>query len=301
MPTGIRNSSTTEVIEAAHPIPDAQSLAGGARIFDVVSQMGEGDSLLLLVSGGASSLAEHPAQGIDLAALQEKNRALVASGLDIHAMNAERRKISRIKGGGLLAAFSGKMAQVLAVSDVEGDDIAVVGSGIGAAHACPAPNEVRIVASNRIAREAAAAKAGEMGFDVTGNRETLYADLNDAARTMGKDLQSATPGVLIWGGEPTTVLPENPGRGGRNQALAVALCSEINDLNGIEALIAGTDGTDGPTEDAGGFAAPGLWSAEAEDALRTASTGDFLEQNGLLFTTGPTGTNVMDLAIAIKT
>jgi len=110
--------------------------------------------------------------------------------------------------------------------------------------------------------------------------------------------------VHLWGGETTVVLPPDPGRGGRNQQLALHLAEVIGGDTDAVALCAGTDGTDGPTEDAGGLVdnrtidrgrTEGM---TLEDHLRRADAGSYLEQTGDLISTGPTGTNVTDLVIA---
>jgi hydroxypyruvate reductase len=265
--------------------------------------MKAGQSLLLLVSGGASALAEVPQQGFGLEALRAENAKLLASGLDIHAVNARRREFSRIKGGGLLSHFSGARADVLAISDVSGDDIAVIGSGIGACPPTPGFKcRTRIVASNAIARQSAAAQAGVLGMPVFANEENLYGDVYIVAKRLGVAIRNQAPGVAIHGGEPTVMLPESPGEGGRNQALALALAREIDGLENVCVLVAGTDGTDGPTEAAGGIVTGQSWALlpGGDDALERADAGTWLKQAGCLFVTGPTGTNVMDLMVVVR-
>lgn len=290
-----------EVIEAGHPLPDVDSLRAGTALLDRVAACSSGAHLLLLVSGGASALAEAPVEGLTLGDLAAETRALIASGADIAAMNARRRQLSRIKGGRLLGAFAGARVTVLAISDVQGDDIAVIGSGIGLVPqaACFA-HETRIVASNAVARAAVAAEAEAQGLTVQGNDESLYRDVGEAAAMIGARLRDGPPGLRIWGGEPTVVLPETPGRGGRNQALALTVAREIAGRDGIAALIAGTDGTDGPTGAAGAFVDGASWGPGAETALSAADSGSWLAARGLLFEPGPTGTNVMDLALGLK-
>lgn len=119
-----------QTIEAAHPVPDARSLASGQALRETVEGLGPDAHVLLLVSGGASSLAEDLVDGKTLSDLAALNQHLLSTGLDIGAMNAERRKLSRIKGAGLLSRFTGARATVLAISDVPGDDLRVIGSGI---------------------------------------------------------------------------------------------------------------------------------------------------------------------------
>jgi glycerate 2-kinase len=289
-----------EVVEAAHPVPDASSLAAGARLLAEVAKAPPGSHLLLLVSGGASALAEAPAPGVTLADITALNRDLLASGQDIATMNAVRTRHSMIKGGGLLARFKGDRVTILAVSDTRGDSIETIGSGVGLS--LPRPDlisETRIVASNTVARRAAAAKSAELGLNVLGDTESLYDDVSDAAALMTRRLPS-TPGVVIWGGEPTVVLPPHPGQGGRNQALALAMARAIHGSADLSVLVAGTDGSDGPTSAAGGLVDGRTWADEAAGYLQAADSGTFLASRDALFTTGPTGTNVMDLAVALR-
>lgn len=292
---------TVRLIEAAHPVPDARSLAAGRALREATGQMAGGSTLLLLVSGGASALAEDLVAGKNLNDLADLNRRLLASGQDIGAMNARRRKISRIKGGGLLSAFPGERVRVLAVSDVPGDDLAVIGSGIGAA-----PDdrtfefEASIVASNDVARQAAAAAARACGLEVEINEEALHDDLGALAARWGPRIRAMQPGAIVLGGEPTVVLPDNPGRGGRNQALALALAREIAGIGGIVVVAGGTDGSDGPTDAAGGIVDATTWGPGADAALARADSGRYLAERGALLVTGPTGTNVMDLLVAVR-
>lgn len=289
------------VIEAAHPVPDENTLAAGVEVLKTVQQLPENAHLLMLVSGGASSLVEFPEPGLTLQALQSENARLLAEGLDIHTMNVRRKEMSRIKGGKLLENFEGELVTTLAISDVQGDSLSVVGSGIG-----QAPKNYRfsfdpyIVASNEIARAACAKHASKLRLNVVTNLETLYADVYELAAEIGPLLRDAPPGVHIWGGEPTIVLPPDPGQGGRNQALALALAEQISGVFGLDILVAGTDGTDGPTDAAGALVTGATWTEEAKRYQRLADSGHFLEECEALFKSGPTSTNVMDLLIALK-
>lgn len=298
---GLATGQGLVALEAAHPVPDAASLEAGRLLLERLAALGKNASVLLLVSGGASSLVEVPQPGLDLDALAARNAALLASGKTIGEMNAERRQWSRIKGGGLLAAFRGAHAEVLAISDVEGDDIGTIGSGIGA----PPPDgaldyRCRIIASNSVMRAAAAAEAERQGLPIVVNEESLYENVTALAPRLGRELREGAPGLRIYGGEPTVVLPEHPGEGGRNQALALELAREIAGAENLRALVAGSDGTDGPTEAAGGLVDGGTWTGPGAEALARADSGGFLRSRGALFETGPTGTNVMDLALCLK-
>ena len=229
-----------------------------------------------------------------------ENARLLAAGLDIHAMNTRRRQFSGIKGGRLLSAFKGARATTFAISDVEGDDLGVIGSGIGAAPPDRAfAHDARIVASNDIAREAVAAAAATMGIPVLRSDESLYADVEVAADRIASALDGQS-GLSIFGGEPTTILPDNPGEGGRNQALALTLAGRIAGKAGLTALVAGTDGSDGPTTAAGGIVDGDTWGDAASAHLVRADSGPYLAACGDLFVSGPTGTNVMDLALILQ-
>ena len=216
-------------------------------------------------------------------------------------MNTERRKLSRVKGGGLLSGFAGAQVTVLAISDVPGDAIDIIGSGIGAL-----PDRygyqatTRIIASNAHARAAAEAAAKAQGLAVLDNRECLHDDYLQVAARLGSHLRQMPPGVMIFGGEPTVVLPENPGRGGRNQALALALAREVAGCEDLTLVVGGTDGTDGPTQAAGAVVSGETWRENASVFLANADSGSFLDQAGALLVTGPTGTNVMDLIVAVR-
>lgn len=287
------------VLEAGHPIPDAASLTAGAALADAVAKADAGSHLLCLVSGGASAIAERLPEGMTLAAWAAETEALVASGADIHAINTRRRAVSRIKGGKLLAGFGGARVTTLAISDVEGDSLDVIGSGIGAAPGDPGFEfEAHIVASNAVARAAIAAASPE---PVQVSEECLYDDVETLAPRLAERLRAGPSGLYIFGGEPTVRLPEAPGRGGRNQALALLMARELAGQPGIEVLVAGTDGSDGPTRDAGGLVTGETWGPGAAEALAAADAGTYLDQRDALVTTGPTGTNVMDLMLVRKT
>ena len=287
-----------EIVEAAHPVPDAQSLVAGQAALEFVTACGPEAHLLLLVSGGASALAEALPADWDLARLTEETQMLLASGADIHAMNARRKEISQIKGGKLVARFGGARVTTLAISDVEGDALDVIGSGIGAGPASDGVAfEARIIASNAIAREAIAAATD---LPLTVNDETLYDNVTTLAPRIADHIRAMPKGLLLLGGEPTVLLPDNPGKGGRNMALAALLARELADVDGVEILVAGTDGTDGPTDAAGAIVDGSTWKSTGAAALERADIYPWLKDQGALFVSGPTGTNVMDILLARK-
>lgn len=289
------------VIEAAHPVPDTQSLAAGTQMLNTVNAMAPESKLLLLVSGGTSSLAEHLPQDVSLTEWQAMTDKMLSAGFNIGQINARRKETSLLKDGKLLQAFKGSEVQVLAISDVEGDAISVIGSGTGDTKHCGAQTHIELIGTNQVARLAAEKKAAHAGYLVQCNIENMYRDVNEVAADIGAMLLQGSAGVYIFGGEPTVQLPDNPGSGGRNQALALSLSEKISGHANIHILVAGTDGSDGPTDAAGGIVDGNTASdpLAVKDALLRADAGHYLRQCGDIFITGPTNTNVMDLVIAI--
>ncbi|HXC51170.1 MAG TPA: DUF4147 domain-containing protein [Candidatus Limnocylindrales bacterium] len=121
--------STVEVLRGGHPYPTAEGRAATLRVLESARTLGDGDRLLVLLSGGASALLEAPAAGVDFESLAATYRALVASGLAIRSINLIRGCLSAVKAGRLAAAAGPARTTTFAISDVEGDDPAVIGSG----------------------------------------------------------------------------------------------------------------------------------------------------------------------------
>jgi len=297
----LRSRERMTLIESGHPIPDRHSLQAGSLLLDKVSTMSQDSRLLMLVSGGASALAEALPEGMSLADLQSITDQMISTGKTIGEINSRRKGTSLIKDGKLLQHFPGAEIRVYAISDVEGDSISTIGSGIGDCHRVRGKANSTVIASNQIARDKASEAAVSLGYEIRHNDESLFGDVYELARAIGPELRDAAPGVYIWGGEPTIILPDNPGKGGRNQSLALALSEYLSESNNISLLVAGTDGTDGPTTAAGGLVDGDTFSdpEAARQALQQADAGTYLERQASLFVTGPTNTNVMDLAIAI--
>lgn len=289
------------VIESAHPVPDQHSLDAGKEMLATVDAMVPGSKLLLLVSGGTSALSEALPEDVSLEDWQQLTDQMLAAGYNIGQINARRKETSLIKDGKLLLNFKGAEVRVLAISDVEGDSIATIGSGTGDSKRCPTTSSVDLIATNEVARTAAATKAKALGFTVNDNQECLYDDVLVLSERIGQELAKATSGVYIYGGEPTVKLPENPGSGGRNQALALGLAQHIVGRDDILILVAGTDGSDGPTDAAGGIVdgSTAVNVEQVRDALKRADAGTYLREHDGIFITGPTNTNVMDVVIAI--
>src|SRR5690606_37066808 len=124
-----RPCQSIEIVEAAHPVPDAAGVAATERMLALLSSLGEDDFVLTLISGGASSLLCAPAPGLTLDDKKAINAALLASGAPIGEMNLVRKHLSRVKGGQLAAAAYPASMLCLMISDVPGDEPAIIGSG----------------------------------------------------------------------------------------------------------------------------------------------------------------------------
>jgi hydroxypyruvate reductase len=264
---------------------------------------------LCLISGGASSLVEVLRPGKSLDDLHELNRWALQSGTPIAAINAARRQLSCLKGGGLARLAAARSVRALMISDVPGNDPRVIGSGL--LHGAAATQEVpvRIVASIGLACRAAATAAKARGLQARVVRARLAGDAAELGARIASSLGRQVPGVLqVRGGESTVRLPDQPGRGGRNQhlALAAALEFERRQLTQTYLLAAGTDGIDGTSDDAGALvdAATCLRARDAGcdpyQSLARADSGTVLEAAGDLLHTGPTATNVGDLVLALR-
>jgi glycerate 2-kinase len=298
-----------EIYESSHPMPDARSVVAGERLLAWTQELPQDVEPLFLISGGASSLVEALAEGVTLDELQRLHSAGLASGIAISELNENRTRLSRIKGGRLTACLRGRPARALFISDVPGDDPAVIGSGILGPAAVSRDSdhvERRVVASIDHAVAAAAAAAQARGFAVRAAAERFDGDVRRLAVRFTHELDLYPEAVHVWGGESVVRLPPRPGHGGRNQHLALAAARIIAGRRDLFLLAAGTDGTDGVSDDAGALvdgescARVALAEIDVEQALRSADSGTALAASGDLIHSGPTGTNVGDLVIGLK-
>ncbi len=300
----VRQVPGIETHESSHPVPDARSLAAGERLLRFVDEIPTGVQPLFLVSGGASSLVEVLAPGAALADLRRLNVEGLARGLPIEALNARRREISLLKGGRLAGRLRGRGAIALFISDVPGDDPAVIGSGLLGPGADPDDVERIVIASIDEARQAVRERAA--GLTVRVPPERFSGSAERLAVRMAHEIALGPAALHVWGGESVVELPERPGRGGRNQHLALAAARLIAGRDDLFLLAAGTDGTDGPTDDAGALvdgetcARISCAGVDVDDCLRRADSGSALAAAGDLVHTGPTGTNVGDLVLGLK-
>lgn len=332
-------------IEAAHPIPDQSSLDAGNRLLHFIQAIPLHSPVLILISGGTSALVEVLPQNVSLQDWRQVNQWLLAHSFSIDQINTVRKRISCIKGGRLAPYLADKRVMCLMISDVKDNDPSVIGSGMLAANRSigdqdvdeamidelpshimdiltsasqlPVPNDpcfksinIDLIATLQDAKNAAKNAALELGYEVFYHDEFVEGDAIEAGQALAAQLLQGPAGVHIWGGETIVELPEKPGRGGRNQNLALAAAQVLNGNSNVFFLAAGTDGTDGPGEDAGalvdggtqtrGMAVLGRANQSIDWYLKNADAGTFLDASGDLIRTGPTGTNVMDLMVGLK-
>jgi glycerate 2-kinase len=304
---GVDDLPGVEILESSHPMPDQRSLAAGQRLCGFVAELPADVLPVFLISGGASSLVEVLVAGATLQDLRQLNASGLASGEDIAALNARRRRLSSLKGGGLTSCLNGRAALALFVSDVPGDDPAVIGSGLLGPAVGGAPGDQvtrHIIARIEDAMQAVAARAVELRTWISDLR--FSGDADRLAVRLTHELCLSGAEVCIWGGESVVRLPPHPGQGGRNQHLALAAARLIAGQDDLLFLAAGTDGTDGPTEDAGALvdgetcARVMVAGLDVESSLSAADSQSALLAAGDLVHTGPTGTNVGDLALGLK-
>ncbi len=291
-----------EVLRAAHPVPDERSLRAGERLLEVAAALGPGDTVVGLWSGGGSALAEAPIPGITLDDLRRETTALLRAGAPIEVINRRRAELSRLKGGGLARASRARFVN-LVLSDVAGDDPAVVASGPAVLPGDGTAVVGRLADVVRAARsEAFALRYVPVVLDpeVKGEARDVGLRLAGAIRSMPT---GGPPMALILAGEPTVTV-RGAGRGGRMQVVALTAALELEGSRAV-VLCAGTDGRDGPTEAAGAVIDGGTAARIRAAGLDPRALLDeddshrALAVAGDLLVTGPTGTNVRDLVVAL--
>jgi glycerate 2-kinase len=321
-----------ELNPAGHPIPDERGVQGAQRILEIARDAGPRDLLICVISGGASALMPAPSPPLTLAAKQEITRKLLNAGATIHELNTVRKHLSMIKGGQLAAAASPACVLSLILSDVIGDDLDVIGSGPTVGDSSnveqaesvlrkfgisvpsdvlletPKVAEVQnlIVGSNRLAMDAAAKRAKELGYRTLVLSSSIDGETREIARmhaaivkeilTAGRPL--CRPACLLSGGE-TTVTVRGKGLGGRNQEFVLAAAIALQGFGPVTMFSAGTDGLDGPTDAAGAIADETTPTQNAREFLDNNDSYHFFEKLDALVKTGPTGTNVMDVRILL--
>lgn len=323
--------------EAGHPVPDENSFAATERALELVHGLTEKDTVLFLLSGGGSALFEKPL--IPGAELQGITNQLLASGADIVEMNTIRKRLSAVKGGRFAQACAPAKVFSIVLSDILGDPLDMIASGPAVPDSSTCAQALAIAekyhlnlseqAKALLAQEtpkvldnvttqitgsvrelcaAAAAACRERGYEPILLTDRLCCEAQEAGSFLGSIVRThAGRGkklAYIAGGETVVHLTGN-GLGGRNQELALAAAPALAGLEHCCVFSVGSDGTDGPTDAAGGYV-----DGQTDAALRTAGWDVFaaLQNNdayhamqaiGGLIITGPTGTNVNDVSVAL--
>lgn len=291
------------VLVGDHPVPGPASLVAGSRLLEVAATAGPGDTVIALVSGGGSALAEAPVAGMSIEDIASATRHMLRSGLAIEAINARRRQWSRLKGGGLARACGKAKVVTLVVSDIPGGDAVDVASG-------PTVDEGALEAGRHVlqpilgpadAAGIAQAELARLRIEASVAATPLTGDAGRRGTEMAAALL-AGGGSTIYAGE-TTVAVTGDGRGGRNQHLALAAAVALEGADGVALLALATDGVDGPTPAAGAAVDGGTvhrlgGAAAAREALARCDSHHALQRSGDVVTTGSTGSNVADLVVA---
>lgn len=323
------------IVEAGHPIPDENAFSGTRQAVELVTGLTEHDTVLFLLSGGGSALFELPL--ISGEELQDITAQLMACGADIVEINTVRKRLSAVKGGRFAALCAPARVFSIILSDILGDPVDMIASGPACADrstcaeaaaiaekyalrlsmqarallARETPKsisnvETHITGSVRELCAAAAESCRALGYTPVILTDRLSCEAREAGRFLGSVAHShagGAPTAWIAGGE-TVVHLTGHGLGGRNQELALAAAEALSGQNAAVFSV-GSDGTDGPTDAAGGYAdGDSLCALRAAglDLHRVLAENDAyhaLKAIGGLIVTGPTGTNVNDVAVAL--
>lgn len=283
-----------EVVEASHPVPDQAGTDASRRILHLAEGLGEDDLALCLISGGGSALLSLPVKGLTLDDKQQVTTSLLRSGANISEINCVRKHLSAIKGGRLAAACHPAPVVTLAISDVPGDNPAVIASGptvpdpttfaearailkkfsilpstLVTEHLLTASDEnpklgdsrlactdYRLIAAPAASLEAARQVAEKAGYQVRNLGDAMEGEARDLARDQAMRARNCAPGTVLLSGGETTVTIAGNGRGGPNTEYALALALALDGEANIWAMACDTDGIDGTENNAGALVAP---------------------------------------------
>lgn len=323
--------------EAGHPVPDENSFSATRKALALVRSLTPADTVLFLLSGGGSALLEDPL--LPGPELQEITKQLLASGAEIGEINTIRKRLSGVKGGRFALACAPAMVYSIVLSDVLGDPLDMIASGpaypdgttcemaeaiaekyklrlspeAGRLLAQETPKDLpnvvtQITGSVRELCAAAGRACRQLGYEPVLLTDQLSCEAREAGRFLSAILRTHADWnrklAFLAGGE-TVVHLTGSGLGGRNQEIALAASEGIAGISGAAVFSFGSDGTDGPTDAAGGYVDGDSLSELREkgldvfSVLRENDAYHALKATGGLLITGPTGTNVNDVSIAL--
>ena len=325
------------VREAGHPVPDADTFSATREALELTRGLAPEDTVLFLLSGGGSALFEAPVIPED--ELRDITEQLLACGADIVEMNTVRKRLSGVKGGRFARHCAPARVFTVVLSDIIGDPLDMIASGPAYPDASTCADAVRIAEKYALhlsdaawtalktetpktlsntethitgsVRELCAAAAGacrELGYEPQVLTDCLDCEAREAGRflaSIARSHQNAGRSIAFIAGGETVVHITGRGRGGRNQELALAAADGIAGLEDTAVFSVGSDGTDGPTDAAGGYADGGSLAAlralgfDTYDVLRRNDSYTALKAVDSLIFTGATGTNVNDVAVIL--
>ena len=323
--------------EAGHPISDENTIIASKEVIKLFSNLNENDVVIFLLSGGASALFEIPK--IELDQLKNINDQMLKKGLDIIEINTIRKKLSEVKGGKFANICKPAKIYSIILSDVLSDRLDMIGSGPTVSDSTDSNDALKIIqkydlelddeiidiisksknvsvdncdnhiiGSVKILYENACNSAEKLGYKVIRLNDEIDCNCREAGSYLfehiKKHLNDEGKTALIMAGE-TTVEVKGNGLGGRNQELVFSQIKNIAGMNNVLIMSLGSDGTDGPTDAAGGYV-DGYSYQKLKDknidfdaVLDNNDTYHGLDEIGCLIKTGPTGTNVNDITIAL--
>lgn len=327
----------TRCFEAGHPVPDENSYLAAQAALDLVARATEEDVVIFLLSGGGSALFEKPL--VSGEELKDITTQLLACGADIVEMNTIRKRLSAVKGGRFALACEPARVFSIVLSDILGDPLDMIASGPAYPDSSTCEDalaiaekyklkltdeawellrqetpgelhnvETQITGSVSDLCRAAALACEELGYEPHCLTDQLNCEAKEAGRflaSIARTYRNTDKSLAFLAGGETVVHLTGQGRGGRNQELALAAAEGIAGLKGTAVFSVGSDGTDGPTDAAGGYS-----DGTTEERLLSEgiSIYDVLQDNdayhalaktdGLIFT-GATGTNVNDVAVLL--
>ncbi len=325
------------VLEAAHPVLDQAGVDATSEALRLTGALTAEDTVLFLLSGGGSALFESPLVSLDT--LQDITSQLLKSGADITQVNCVRKRLSGVKGGRFALHCVPAKVLTVALSDVLGDDPSAIASGPAAPDPSTSeealeilskygltvneqvmallkqetpktlPNaEILVAGSVRQLCAAAREQCKALDYDPYLLTDSLRSSAKDAGKLFGSVAQihqTADHSLAFIAGGETVVEVKGTGLGGRNQELALTAAIELNGLYNTALFSIGSDGTDGPTDAAGGYVDTQTMrtlrrqGVDAQKLLDNNDSYHALEACGGLIKTGPTGTNVNDLTVLL--
>lgn len=323
--------------EAGHPVPDENSFIGTQAVIDMVTGLNPEDTVIFLLSGGGSALFEKPL--LPAEELQDITKQLLACGADIVEINTIRKRLSAVKGGKFAQLCEPAKVYSIVLSDILGDPLDMIASGpaypdsstsedaaaIVQKYQLRLSNEAKqllqketpktlsnvetvITGSVRELCQAAAQACQACGYEPVFLTDQLACEAREAGAflaAIAKSHQKSTESLAFIAGGETVVHLTGTGLGGRNQEVALAAAQGIAGLAHTAVFSIGSDGTDGPTDAAGGYAdgnTKALLAAEGIDIYQVLQQNDAyhaLERTDGLIRTGATGTNVNDVAVLL--